>query len=632
MIYRELNATFGNLAEQTLKLTDGLNIVYGPNGIGKSTWSAFLRVMLYGISTREQSKSGFLADKEKYKPWSGAPMYGRLCMTVGDRPLCLERTAGKTGLLQNMTAIYEDTGRPAGLSEPPGEQLLGMKREVFERSVFTAQGALSVRADKDGELARKITALVQTGDADASFPAAKARLEKWRRAKRHNKSGLIPDLEEQLRRDLALLEELRRDTERKDELFLKKRVLLAESERLRGQIALKKLEQIRMAEEALILAEKRCAAELSDQRQTDLERLERVYFAVSQENAKKDVSHETFKIFALSACVGLVSAVAVGMLATRLAGAVTGAAIFAVGSVAGILLKKRRREPPDTEPTREELSEILRRVDPKADVTRVREVLARERLRGQQVKQDAKFAEERLELMLRDVDHEELVRRAERAEELTQGFDPAAASLRVAELERALYAVEMDLTAISSRMEAKGTCSEVEARIATCQAELSAAEAEYRALTVAIDTLCEVNGELERSFAPILEKTAGDLLARITDGQFTVVEWSGSEFSLTVREHPAAPPRNILSLSRGTLDELYLCLRLAICETVLDGEESVPLVLDDVFAFCDDIRLARMLSYLKELAQKRQIILFTCHKREALLLQGDLTVHTVTLG
>ncbi|MBQ3055714.1 MAG: AAA family ATPase [Oscillospiraceae bacterium] len=627
MIYRELNATFGNLNEQTLQLTDGLNVIYGPNGTGKSTWSAFLRVMLYGISTREQNKIGFLADKEKYKPWSGVPMYGKLRMTVGDRPLCLERTAGKNGLLQTMTAVYEDSGRPAELSEPPGEQLLGMKREVFERSVFTAQGALSVGADKDGELARKITALVQTGDADTNFSLAKARLEKWRRAKRYHKSGLIPDLEERLRRDRTLLEELRRDKEQREELFVKKRILVAELERLRAQIAWKKLEQIRLAEETLILAEKRCTAELSEERQAALELLERLYFERNPADTKKDVSHETFKTLALGAGIGGVAAAAVGLLTSWLVGVVAGAAVFAV-----VCLFRRKKRKKIATPTQEELLAALRDVDPKADVTQIRSVLARERLRGQQAKQDARFAEERLELLLRDVDHEELVRCAEHAEELPERFDSAAASARMGEIERSIYRLEMETTAITSRMEAKGTIAEVEARITAQQAELSAAEAEYQALTVALDTLCEVNGTLERSFAPVLEKTAGELLARITDGQFCVVEWSGSDGSLTVREHPAAPPRNILSLSRGTLDELYLCLRLAICETVLDGEESVPLVLDDVFAFCDDERLVRMLSYLKELAQKRQIILFTCHKRESLLLQGDSAVHTVTLG
>ena len=628
MIYRELNATFGNLTERNLNLSEGLNIVYGPNGAGKSTWSAFLRVMLYGISTREQNKSGFLADKEKYRPWSGAPMYGRLRMTVGGRPLCLERTAGKTGLLQNMTAIYEDTGRPAPLSEPPGEELLGMKREVFERSVFTAQGSLSVSADKDGELARKITALVQTGDADASFSAAKARLEKWRRAKRYHKSGLLPELEEKLRGDLALQTELRQDAENFSALLAKKHALSDERDRLRAWLAAKKLEQIRVAEEELILAEKNCSAELDETRLANLERLERAYFNANPQGQKQDVSHETIKILAFGACAGVLSAVAVGLLLSPLAGTVAGAVVFALGTGLGMLFRKQKKPVQSGE----DLAEALRRVDPEADVTQVRAVLSRERLRGEQVRQEAQFAEERLKLILQGVDHEELVRCAENAGDLPCDFDPTATALRVSEIERELYALELDRTAISSRMRAKGDLATVEERITALFAEISAAEEEYRALTLAIDALSEANGELERSYAPILEKTAGDLLARITDGEFTVVEWSGSDFTLTVREHPAAPPRNILSLSRGTLDELYLCLRLAICETVLDGEAAVPLVLDDVFAFCDDARLTRMLAYLKELAQKRQIILFTCHKRESLLLQGDPSVHTVVLG
>ena len=54
----------------------GLTVITAPNEGGKSTWAGFWKAMLYGIDTRERDKSGFLADKTRYLPWSGAPMAG----------------------------------------------------------------------------------------------------------------------------------------------------------------------------------------------------------------------------------------------------------------------------------------------------------------------------------------------------------------------------------------------------------------------------------------------------------------------------------------------------------------------------------------------------------------------------
>lgn len=60
-------------------------------------------------------------------------------------------------------------------------------------------------------------------------------------------------------------------------------------------------------------------------------------------------------------------------------------------------------------------------------------------------------------------------------------------------------------------------------------------------------------------------------------------------------------PRSALSLSRGTADQLYLSLRLAVCRLCLP--EKPPIVLDDALAAFDDQRLGQALDLLQELAQ-----------------------------
>lgn len=88
-------------------------------------------------------------------------------------------------------------------------------------------------------------------------------------------------------------------------------------------------------------------------------------------------------------------------------------------------------------------------------------------------------------------------------------------------------------------------------------------------------------------------------------------------------------PHSALSLSRGTADQLYLSLRLAVCRLCLP--EKPPIVLDDALAAFDDQRLGYALDLLRELAEDQQLLLFTCHRREGALLAGDPAVKQLTL-
>ena len=90
-------------------------------------------------------------------------------------------------------------------------------------------------------------------------------------------------------------------------------------------------------------------------------------------------------------------------------------------------------------------------------------------------------------------------------------------------------------------------------------------------------------------------------------------------------------PHRALTLSRGTMDQLYLAVRLAVCELALPEEDTAPLVLDDALANFDDKRMALALDVLRELASERQILLFTCHSREGACLKNASGVRRVSL-
>jgi uncharacterized protein YhaN len=107
-----LTASFGKLQGQTLELKDGFNIIEAPNETGKSTWCAFLITMLYGLDTRAKSTRSILADKDRYVPWSGSPMAGRIDLNWNGRDITIERSSKGRIPMGEFRAYETESGLP----------------------------------------------------------------------------------------------------------------------------------------------------------------------------------------------------------------------------------------------------------------------------------------------------------------------------------------------------------------------------------------------------------------------------------------------------------------------------------------------------------------------------------------
>ena len=152
MEFLHLNATYGRLEQQELHLRPGLNVICAPNEAGKSTWSSFIRTMLYGLPSRDR---GPLADKNRYAPWSGAAMQGRMDVLADGRACTLLRSTRRAvAPMGDFSCTYTGTATHVeGITAlNAGEQLLGVPRDVFESSAFIGQNALAV--EQSAELER----------------------------------------------------------------------------------------------------------------------------------------------------------------------------------------------------------------------------------------------------------------------------------------------------------------------------------------------------------------------------------------------------------------------------------------------------------------------------------------------
>ena len=202
-----MTATFGKLSHETLTFKPGLNVIEAPNEWGKSTWCAFILAMLYGIDTSSRSKKDFLADKERYAPWSGAPMSGRMDICWEGRNITIERSSKGRSIFGVFKAYETESGIPVTelTAANCGQMLLGVEQSVFARAGFVRLKDMPVTQDET--LRRRLNALVTTGDESGSADALAQKLKDLKNKCRFNKSGLLPQAETQQRELMGKLEE-----------------------------------------------------------------------------------------------------------------------------------------------------------------------------------------------------------------------------------------------------------------------------------------------------------------------------------------------------------------------------------------------------------------------------------------
>lgn len=136
---------------------------------------------------------------------------------------------------------------------------------------------------------------------------------------------------------------------------------------------------------------------------------------------------------------------------------------------------------------------------------------------------------------------------------------------------------------------------------------------ELEAVSHAAAIIDEVARDRHARLAPRMTEIAGEYLGAITGGAYDEVMLN-RELGVSVRVPETArfanEPRQMLS--KGTVDQIYLALRLALVRVFSDSGESIPMLLDDPFSNYDDQRLGHALTLLQEVSKTNQIILFTC--------------------
>ena len=206
--------------------------------------------------------------------------------------------------------------------------------------------------------------------------------------------------------------------------------------------------------------------------------------------------------------------------------------------------------------------------------------------------------------------------------------DTQKAYARAGERINELAAQEAMLT---GELKALGDPVETRAAIDDLNDEIAEQLYRYDTLSIAIETLSDAQTELQTKFSPLVNAAASRIMGHLTSGKYEKLVFD-KNFNALAETSGDVLSHDILTLSEGTTDQIYLSLRLAMAELLLSSGEPCPVILDDALDTFDDTRAKNALDYLYGMSKDRQIILFTCHSREAAMMAGMPDVNVVKLA
>lgn len=634
MIIRHMQGTFGTLDGEQLRLDTGLNIIYAPNESGKSTWCAFLRAMLYGIDTSQRARAGFVPDKQKYAPWSGKPMAGELELEQGGKRITIRRwTEAPNAPLRGFSAVYTGTDIPVpGLTAADaGEQLTGVSAEVFARTAFIGQGGLVVTGTP--ELEKRISAIVTSGEEASSYTEADAQLRAWLRRRRSGQHGALPELEGRITTVEEQLHRLERNAQEQAACAAEIAQTDAELQTVTEQMNAARQRQRRaalssMGEEKSNL---RTLEQTLEQARRDAAArrtaLEQTHFGVQTpdeagETAERDAQraeslagtaeHGGKPYFWIAALVLAALCAALGYLVAQpLYYAAIALAVLAV-----VLLIVARSGKKRAQQASAALGELLRSYGAQdADGIYYQAEVHRAAYRACAA---AMQAEQKAAAALEDAREHQ----CETHERLLQSLDFESGTGEAAALYQRKCALESVRTRLRTQQAqltgaaiAIGDPMALKSEHAQLLERRDALERQYAAIALAIETLGRADSELQSRFSPQLAQKAADYMDYLTDGRYDELVLA-RDLSAKARSADDPTPRDTAYLSAGTADLLYLSVRLALCELTCPADDPCPLVLDDTLVNFDDARAKRARALFREIAQHRQVILFTCHERD----------------
>ena len=637
--------SYGKLKEKEIDLKPGINIVYGKNEAGKSTLLNFIVDSVYGISKNKNGKE--YSNYERYMPWSGEDFSGRIEYELdnGNKYEVFRDFKKKNPKIFNENK--EDISKEFNIDKTKGNEFFyeqtKVDEELFLSTLVVSQQEVKLGNKEQSILVQKLANLVGTGEDNVSYKRALDRINR----RQLDEIGTAKSREKPiniLERNIERLEEEKQNLSKyqdfKYEIEENKNNLKEEIKEIDDENNLAKeiktLEEREKIEKEKINLQENIKKEniekinLLKQKIKDIEKNNSHILAKEIDNEKnnkrieKEKKQLNKKCFILSILVILINVLQFVFVKNRIVNYII------LLTIPGILIyyflqKNKLNKIIEIENKENEKKQgLINNIN--SEINSLKQQI--EILDNNNIEIDNKLQELKNNLNLKiNLEKEKIKNKylnvidSFKLDELLNleniDFKLRAMQEELNNKNIELHKLELDQKNIEPKLD---NLSKIEEELVNYKEKMLTLQKNNLSFILAKQVLENAYINMKNSVTPKFTEELSKNISNITNGKYNNIRFNDEEGLIVEIENGDYIPASKLSV--GTIDQLYLSLRLSMIEDL--SKESMPIILDETFAYFDDERLENVLKYINDKFKNHQVILLTCTNREKEILDKNL--------
>ena len=634
--------SYGKLKEKEIKLKDGINIIYGKNESGKSTLLNFIVNSFYGISKNKKGKE--YSDVEKYTPWLGEEFSGKLEYELNNKNKYEIYRDFKKKNPKIFNENMEDISKEFNIDKSKGNEFFyeqtKVDEELFLSTVVVGQQEVKLGKQEQNILVQKIANLVGTGDDNVSYKRAIDRInrrlldeigtQRSREKPINIINKKIEDLE-QKKQELEKYEDIKYEIEEnKNKLeeeisdlnnknnLLKEIKIINEKEKIEKEkikikenIKKENIEKIKLIKEKInkIKNENKNIFEINNEKTKNNKKIN---------NEKNKLNKKIIIIFIFLLIINFLQFIFIKNKLINYIFLLTVPMTLIYFIISKNKLNKKIKKQKNIDENNlkniEKINLEINNLNNEINLLEKNNNNLEKEINNLKSNLNLKINLEKEKIKnkyLNKIEKSEIINFIN-LENINYEIEKLQNEINNKKIR--LHTLELDQKNIEPKLD---NLSKIEEELVNNNERMSTLNKLNLSFELAEEILAESYEEMRNTVTPKFTQELSKNISEITEKKYSKIMFNDEQGLIVELESGNYVPASKLSI--GTIDQLYLSLRLSMIDEL--SEENLPIILDEAFAYYDTERLTNILKYLDEKYKTHQIILFTCTNREKEILE-----------
>ena len=628
--------SYGKLKNKEIELNNNINIIYGENESGKSTLLKFILNIFYGTSKNKKGKE--ISDFEKYKPWNSEEFSGKLLYELDNKNKYeIYREFNKRNpIIFNENG--EDISKEFNIDKNKGSEFFyeqtGINEEMFTATSVAMQKEIKIGKETQSVLIQKISNLLGTGEDNISYNKALEKLKKRQLEKigtERSKEKPLNIIQNKIEKNTQKINELKKYENIQYEIEQEKNELKNQikKDEIKNELIkeIKKIKEKENLEKEKIKIKENINEEnknkiniLKNKIEEKEDELNKKIKEKDNSKNKKEKNKIQIKLNIIFVLLILINILWIIFLPKIINNKIVKYLILITIPVFLIIYKIIKNKSDKKIKEIEKNKNIEKINDEKINYEKEIKIIEKN---YQEIINDINKINIENNL-LNNLEQQKIINKYKNIDEneikklflinIEEKNNYIENKINNDKLE--LNKLELEFNNIEPQLD---NLSNIEEELESLEEQYKDLQDETLSINIAREMLEKAYEKMKNNVSPIFTEKLSKNISKITNDKYNNIYLNDEKGLIVELENG-----NYISaerLSIGTIDQLYLSLRLSMLDEI--SEEKVPIILDEAFAYYDKKRLENILKYLANEFSDRQVIILTCTKREKAVLEEN---------